>query len=229
MNQLTEMFDNQELRIVQQDEESFFLLKDVCEILSLGNPRQVKTRLEDEVISNYPIQDSLGRTQQATFVNEDGLYDVILDSRKPEAKRFRKWVTSEVLPSIRKTGEYSNVRVLDERQSVIQSMKLTIETSERQDEMQKVVNQHATDIGELKTKVDEQITLHHGEQRRLQKGVARRVYEFTNDKKEDSRLFREAYREIKDRFGVASYKDVKRKDLQSAIAYIENWIPRQVS
>src|SRR5699024_7213120 len=48
----------------------------------------------------------LGRTQQATFVNEDGLYDVILDSRKPEAKRFRKWITSEVLPSIRKTGAY---------------------------------------------------------------------------------------------------------------------------
>ncbi|WP_051617557.1 phage antirepressor KilAC domain-containing protein [Prevotella sp. HUN102] len=52
------------------------------------------------------MTDSLGRTQQALFVNEDGLYDVILDSRKPEARQFRKWVTSEVLPSIRKTGGY---------------------------------------------------------------------------------------------------------------------------
>lgn len=53
-----------------------------------------------------PSQDSLGRQQLATFINEDGLYDVLLDSRKPEAKIFRKWITSEVLPSIRKTGQY---------------------------------------------------------------------------------------------------------------------------
>jgi len=84
-----------------------FCLSDVCRILDLGNPSQVKARLGDGVISNEVIQDSLGRTQQANFVNEDGLYDVILDSRKPEAKAFRKWVTSEVLPSIRKHGMYA--------------------------------------------------------------------------------------------------------------------------
>ena len=107
MNKLTKIFDGQNLMIVENDGEPKFLLKDVCNILELSNPRQVKTRLEDDVISNYPIQDSLGRTQQATFVNEDGLYDVILDSRKPEAKRFRKWITSEVIPSIRKHGAYA--------------------------------------------------------------------------------------------------------------------------
>ena len=63
-------------------------------------------RLGDDVISSHPISDSLGRIQQANFVNEDGLYDVILDSRKPEAKQFRKWITSEVLPIIRKHGAY---------------------------------------------------------------------------------------------------------------------------
>src|SRR5699024_8462398 len=107
MNKLTKIVDGQNLMIVENDGEPKFLLKDVCNILELSNPRQVKTRLEDDVISNYPIQDSLGRTQQATFVNEDGLYDVILDSRKPEAKRFRKWITSEVIPSIRKHGAYA--------------------------------------------------------------------------------------------------------------------------
>ena len=56
------------------------------------------------VISSHPIQDSLGRTQLANFLNEDGLYDVILDSRKPKAKAFRKWVTGEVLPSLRTKG-----------------------------------------------------------------------------------------------------------------------------
>ena len=67
---------------------------------------QVMKRLEDGVVTIHPIIDKLGRTQNANFVNEDGLYDVILDSRKPEAKKFRKWITSEVLPSIRKTGAY---------------------------------------------------------------------------------------------------------------------------
>ena len=78
----------------------------MCRILEIGNPSQVKTRLEDGVITNEVIPDSLGRKQNVTFINEDGLYDVILDSRKPAAKKFRKWITSEVLPSIRKTGEY---------------------------------------------------------------------------------------------------------------------------
>ncbi|MFD1450879.1 phage antirepressor KilAC domain-containing protein [Oceanobacillus sojae] len=114
MNQLTKMFDNQNLTIIDDKQEPKFLLKDVCEILELTNPRQVKTRLGDDVISNYPIQDSLGRTQIATFVNEDGLYDVILDSRKKEAKKFRKWITSEVIPSIRKHGGYLTPEKIEE-------------------------------------------------------------------------------------------------------------------
>ena len=83
-----------------------FCLSDVCKILALDSS-QVMKRLGDGVVTIHPIQDSLGRIQQANFVNEDGLYDVILDSRKPEAKAFRKWVTSEVLPSIRKHGMYA--------------------------------------------------------------------------------------------------------------------------
>ena len=106
MNQLTKMFDGQNLTIIEKEGEPNFLLNDICRILELSNSRRVKERLSDDVTSSYPIQDSLGRSQQATFVNEDGLYDVILDSRKKEAKRFRKWITSEVLPSIRKTGGY---------------------------------------------------------------------------------------------------------------------------
>lgn len=106
MNQLTKMFNGYQLRMLQQNEKTLFLLTDVCKILEIGNSRDVKARLDDDVVTIDTIQDSLGRTQNATFVNEDGLYDVILDSRKPEAKRFRKWITSEVLPSIRKTGGY---------------------------------------------------------------------------------------------------------------------------
>ena len=94
-----------DIRTAGTAENPLFCLADVCKAVGLS-AKGVNQRLCDEVISNYPITDSLGRTQQALFVNEDGLYDVILDSRKPEARQFRKWVTSDVLPSIRKTGGY---------------------------------------------------------------------------------------------------------------------------
>ncbi len=129
-------------------------------------------------------------------------------------------------------GYYSlqeNVVPLNDKQSLIALMKLSTITAEETEELKLVTSVHSEKLQELETKVEEQITLDHGEQRRLQKGVARRVYEVTEDKKEAARLFRELYREIKDRFGVASYKDVKRKELQSAISYIENWVPRKVS
>ena len=93
-----------EIRTAGSAEAPMFCLADVCRALGLS-AKGVNQRLSEEVISNYPLQ-TAGGTQQALFVNEDGLYDVILDSRKPEAKQFRKWVTSEVLPTIRKTGSY---------------------------------------------------------------------------------------------------------------------------
>ena len=95
-----------QVRTAGTPESPLFCLLDVCKALELRQGDVVR-RLTDGVVSTQPITDSLGRTQMANFVNEDGLYDVILDSRKPEAKAFRKWVTSEVLPSIRKTGQYS--------------------------------------------------------------------------------------------------------------------------
>jgi len=90
---------------VTESGDPLFCLADLCNVLGL-TPKTVNLRLSDEVVSKYPIIDSLGRTQEALFVNEDGMYDTILDSRKKEAKSFRKWVTSEVLPSIRKSGGY---------------------------------------------------------------------------------------------------------------------------
>ena len=94
-----------QIRTVTKDDEPMFCLGDLCRALDLTS-KGVKQRLSDEVISTYPIEDSLGRMQNSLFVNEDGLYDVILESRKDSARKFRKWVTSEVLPSIRKNGGY---------------------------------------------------------------------------------------------------------------------------
>ena len=94
-----------EIRQVTSKGELWFVAKDICDILGLTNSRQATSALDDDekgVISN----DTPGGRQAMTVVNESGMYALILQSRKPEAKAFRKWVTSEVLPSIRKYGFY---------------------------------------------------------------------------------------------------------------------------
>lgn len=102
-----------DVRVVGDAENPQFCLADVCRVLEL-QASDVRRRLTDGVVTIHPISDSLGREQQANFITEDGLYDVILDSRKPEARQFRKWVTSEVLPSIRKHGAYMTEATLTE-------------------------------------------------------------------------------------------------------------------
>lgn len=94
-----------EIRTTGTSEEPLFCLADVCNALGL-QVNKVAQRLDEGVLTRYPLA-TAGGIQQANFINEDGLYDVILDSRKPSAKKFRKWVTSEVLPSIRKRGSYT--------------------------------------------------------------------------------------------------------------------------
>lgn len=112
------------------------------------------------------------------------------------------------------------VRMLSPAEQLKASMRLSLETSEDVEVLK-------GDVAELKEKVENQITLDHGEQRRLQRGVGARIYELEKDVDIRKRLFGELHREIKDRFGVTSYKDVKRQDLQSAIKYVDAWVPKQ--
>src|SRR5699024_10078730 len=116
--------------LVDEKGEPLFNLNDVCKILEIKQVAGIKRRLEDDVISNHPIKDKLNRTQQATFVNEDGLYDVIFDSRKKEARAFRKWVTAEVLPTIRKDGGYISSNITDEQADKLDK-KLLLSTPQR--------------------------------------------------------------------------------------------------
>ena len=98
-------YQNNEVRTVKMDGEPWFVLKDVCNILNINNASDVYNRLDDDEKGVAQI-DTLGGRQKMSTVNESGLYHVILRSDKPEAAPFRKWVTSEVLPSIRKNGGY---------------------------------------------------------------------------------------------------------------------------
>lgn len=114
MDNNIQIFNNEELgtiRIVGTSDAPQFCLSDICKILGL-QAAAVTRRLEKDVISSHTLLTS-GGYQALNFVTEDGLYDVILDSRKPEAKRFRKWVTSEVLPTIRKHGAYMTKDTLE--------------------------------------------------------------------------------------------------------------------
>ena len=111
--------------IMSASNEPLFCLSDVCRALEMKRFRI--ERLDKDVISNHPLQ-TAGGLQQVTCVNEDGLYDIVLDSRKPKAKKFRKWITSEVVPSIRKTGSYSVERPkeLSAAESLLQSVQLLV-------------------------------------------------------------------------------------------------------
>lgn len=103
--QVFEYEDSRPFRIIDRNGESWFVLADVCRELDIGNPSQAASTLDDDekgIITN----DTPGGAQKMVIISESGLYSLILRSRKPEAKRFKKWVTKEVLPAIRKTGGY---------------------------------------------------------------------------------------------------------------------------
>lgn len=95
--------------ITKADGETWFVLADTLTALGIKRkPSAIVERLDDDVRQTYPIRDSLGREQQAHIINEAGLYDVIIRSDAPTAKPFRRWVTHEVLPTIRRQGGYIN-------------------------------------------------------------------------------------------------------------------------
>ncbi|ESU71094.1 phage antirepressor KilAC domain-containing protein [Geobacillus stearothermophilus] len=108
MNQLQKVFtySGSQVRTIIKDDEVWFVAKDVCEILDIADARKAVQRLDEDERSLIPVTDSLGRKQETFIVNEPGLYTLILGSRKSEAKQFKRWITHEVIPTIRKTGGY---------------------------------------------------------------------------------------------------------------------------
>ena len=100
-------YEAREVRVqVDPDGNPWWVAKDVCEVLEHSNHKMAVQGLDDDEVRKVYLTDALGRQQENLTISESGLYTLIIRSNKPEAKRFRKWVTSEVLPSIRKTGGY---------------------------------------------------------------------------------------------------------------------------
>lgn len=114
MNQMQVFkYQQNEIRTIEKNGELWWVLKDVCNVLDLGSPHKVADRLEDDEKGRNLIP-TPGGDQEMVCVNESGLYNVILRSDKPQAKPFRRWVTAEVLPSIRKHGAYMTPTKIDE-------------------------------------------------------------------------------------------------------------------
>ncbi|WP_025117113.1 phage antirepressor [Lysinibacillus fusiformis] len=132
MNQMqTFYFDNHNVRILELNNEPWFVATDVCRVLALTNPTVAINRLEDDERSKF----NLGRQGESNIVNESGLYELIFASRKPTARAFKKWVKSEVLPSIRKDGGYIATNENDDDASIMAKALLiankTIENNKR--------------------------------------------------------------------------------------------------
>lgn len=105
MNELQKIFnyENNQVRTVLRNKEPWFVAIDVCRILDLTNPTMALSRLDEDERAKF----NLGRQGEANIVNESGLYELVFASRKEEAKDFRRWIRKDVLPSIRRTGSYT--------------------------------------------------------------------------------------------------------------------------
>ena len=150
MNEI-QIFNNPQfgnIRTAGTPDNPLFCLADVCKALELRQGDVVR-RIDKGVVSTQPLE-TAGGTQMANFVNEDGLYDVILDSRKPEAKTFRKWVTGEVLPSIRKTGQYGNYPV---PQTFSQALLLAAKQQEQIEQQRIQLEEQGEEIEKLANEV----------------------------------------------------------------------------
>lgn len=167
-------FENHEVRSLLINSEPWFVGKDVAEALGYSKARNaIATHIDSEDKKDAPIQGTLGGVQEMTVINESGLYSLVLSSKLPSAKKFKRWVTSEVLPALRKTGQYQvkelsgqelMAKALIEAQSVlaakdkqIQEMKpkvvfadavATSHTSILVGELAKILKQNGIDMGQ---------------------------------------------------------------------------------
>lgn len=132
-------FNENNFRVIAKDGEPWFVAKDICTVLGLSNVSQSLAILDEDergIISNDAIEEQSFTKYTVLIVNESGFYNLVLSSRKPEAKIFKKWVTSEVLPAIRKNGSYSTTQYKAPA-TYAQALRELAESVEQKEAMQK--------------------------------------------------------------------------------------------
>lgn len=219
MNQLVFIHNNRPVTDSQMVSEVFSKRHDrvLQDIRELGCSDEF--RLHHFVESQY---DNLqGRKMPKVIMTEQGFTLLVMGYTGKRAMEFKEQYISE-FHRMRDEINQNKVVALDERKVRMELLKTALEHEERLDHVE-------TRIQTIEKKVDEQITLDHGEQREMQKAIGRRVYELELDPVVRRELFRQLHREIKDRWAVASYRDVRRTELKEVIRYINAWIPRKVA
>lgn len=215
MNEL-QIFNSEEfgeIRTVTIDNEPWFVGKDVATALGYNEPHKAMQRhvYEDDRMK-YPVTDSIGRKQDAWITNESGLYALIFGSKLESAKRFKHWVTSEVLPTIRKTGGYRKPM------STAEQIKLlalgNTELNERVSDVEKKIDSLENDIPLYGCEIDD---IKNHVNRKVVNVLGGKTSEAYRDGSIRSSVFKDIYRQLKREYGcVSSYKSIKRKWIDDA-------------
>ena len=212
-----------EIRTVMKDGEPMFCLADVCKALDITHVTDVKNRLKQDGVGTAEVIDSMGRKQNATFINESNLYKTIFQSRKESAERFTDWVTTEVLPSIRKTGAYG--KPLSTSEQIRLLAQGNTELTERVDKVETKITSLENDMPLYGCEIDE-----------VSKHVKRKAVDVLGGKDSEayrdgsirSQVFADIYTQIKREYGVvSSYKSIKRKYIADVHDFIDCYeLPR---
>lgn len=214
MNNIT-TFENLEFGAIRTKiikDEPYFCLADVCHALDIKNISDMKKRLNRDGVATSEVIDSVGRKQNANFVNELNLYKTIFQSRKESAERFTDWVAGEVLPSIRKTGSYQKQLSPQEMMRIQLGM----------------IDDHEDRIKNLESNM----VIDYGQQQTLRQHVNKAVLNALGGKDTEAYaciskvVFAECNRDLQDRFKVNSRNNIPRKRYEEAIDYVDNWEPK---
>lgn len=221
MNEL-KIFKNEEfgeVRTVAIDGEPMFCLADICKALELSQPSKVKERLNQKGVNSIPTLTN-GGTQNLLYVNESNLYKTIFQSRKESAERFTDWVTSEVLPSIRKTGQYQMPNLSKEMQTIVLLDTRTVKMEKRLDKLEFDIPLYGSEADELSNHVKRKGVSILG-------GKNSEAYKDSNIR---SAVYRDIYDQIKREFGIysndgkpKSYKALKRKYIYDAHELVDSY------
>lgn len=208
-----------EIRTITKDNEPMFCLADVCKALEISNVGNVKQRLSEKGIHTADTL-TKGGMQKMTFINESNLYKTIFQSRKESAERFTEWVTSEVLPSIRKTGSYGKPLTTSEQIRLLAQG--NTELTERVDKVEDKI-----------TSIEEETPLYGCEIEEVQKHVRKKGIEVLGGKDSNAykdggirgSVYSDIYKQLKREFGcVATYKSIKRKYLADVHEFIDTYL-----
>lgn len=208
-----------EIRTITKDNEPMFCLADVCKALEISNVGNVKQRLSEKGIHAADTPTN-GGMQKMTFISEANLYKTIFQSRKDSAERFTDWVTSEVLPSIRKTGSYNKPMTTAEK------IHLLAQGNEE-------LNERVDKVEDKITSIEEETPLYGCEIEEVQKHVRKKGIEVLGGKDSNAykdggirgSVYSDIYKQLKREFGcVATYKSIKRKYLADVHEFIDTYL-----